>query len=198
MTIVDHLESFLGKVDKGWSDTDESDGLQIVSFPDSPDEGLITFATLGLSQHVLGIHGSKRVRQELVYVTYNSTSPEKVASFLTSLGETILKKHKALLRGEVVHLSGDTSSKMGFESVYCTIPVLFDDDFATYHGTEPPTVLVWVFPLRQEESDFISNHGWENFEDMLEAQNTDLLDLNRPRIEEFAVFQGESKREPRN
>jgi hypothetical protein len=67
-------------------------------------------------------------------------------------------------------------------AVYSTIPVIFSEGFATFGGTLPPTVLVWLLPLHGVEAEFVKRNGWNEFEEMLEAKDIDLLDLNRKSI----------------
>ena len=59
------------------------------------------------------------------------------------------------------------------------MPVLYDDDFATYGGTEPPTVFVWLIPILAVEAEFVNDRGWSRFEDVLEEMNPDFGDLER-------------------
>jgi succinate dehydrogenase flavin-adding protein (antitoxin of CptAB toxin-antitoxin module) len=37
-------------------------------------------------------------------------------------------------------------------------------------------------PISTEEADIVRTHGWSEFEDLLEAQDPDLFDLNRPSV----------------
>jgi hypothetical protein len=65
-------------------------------------------------------------------------------------------------------------------SIYSSIPVLFDDSLATYRGSDPPTVIVWLVPLVGAEPEFIRQAGWERFEDELERHgDTPFWDLDR-------------------
>jgi hypothetical protein len=179
MTIIDHAEKYLGEIDHGWKDDDSEGGLQIVSFRDCPGESASTFMSLGLSDHTLDISETKKVRQELLFSVYSSVLPALIVSFLLSLCESILSRHKAVLRGEVIPLSNDMVNKIGFDAVYCSIPVFFEDDFSVYDESSPSTVMVWMLPIYKSEVDYITTRGWESFEELLEEKDPDLCALDR-------------------
>ncbi len=179
MTIVEHAEKYLGRVEQGWKDNDSDVDLQIVSFKDSPSETVTTFLSLGMSNQILDLSENKKVRQEIVFSVYSEIISGMVVSFLISLSEAILGRGKAVLRGEVIPLSAELEERIGFNAAYCTIPVFFDDGFCTYDGSSPSTVMVWVIPIYQSEAEYIEANGWESFEDLLEKKDPDLCSLKR-------------------
>lgn len=179
MSLIQHVENYLGSIDKGWKDNDSEQNLQVVYFPDCPGETISTFLSLGMSDHVLELNNFKRVRQELVFSIYTVSSSELVVSFLMSLCEAVVNRGKAVLRGEVIPLTSELAQKIGFKFVYCTIPIFFDEDFCSYDSTTPPTVMVWVIPIYDAEADYIKEYGWESFEDLLEEKDPDLCSLER-------------------
>lgn len=91
----------------------------------------------------------------------------------------IIKDHCALLRGQVIRLQRDAIEKLGYEALYCAIPTFMDDDFITFNGSEPKTVMVWIIPIHKREADFIDVNGWDKFEDILEEVDPDLFSLER-------------------
>lgn len=182
MTIIEHAEKYLGQIDQGWKDNNSDEGLQIVSFVDCPWKNFTTYLSLGLSDYILDLSKPKTVRQELVFSVYSNAISTLVVSFLLSLCEAILNNGSAVLRGEVIPLSGDIAKRIGFEAVYCSIPVFFDDEFSSCMKSTPSTVIVLMLPIYQNESDFIKSNGWESFENLLEQKNPDLFDLDREPI----------------
>jgi len=182
MSLIQHIENHLGPIDKGWKDNDSEESLQIVSFLDCPGETVSTFLSLGMSHKVLEMNSTKKVRQELIFSVYTLAIPGLVVSFLMSLCEAILNRGKAVLRGEVIPLSSELAERIGFEFVYCTIPVFFEDDFCSYDDTSPPTIMVWVLPIYRSEAEYIEENGWESFEDLLEDKDPDLCSLERESI----------------
>lgn len=179
MTIIEHAEKYLGKIEQGWKDNNSEVDFQVVSFKDSPGETVSTFLSLGMSNKILDLTGGKSVRQELVFSVYSLAISSMIVSFLMSLCESVLRRGKAVLRGEVIPLPIELADRIGFNAVYCTIPVFFEDDFCTYDGSTPPTVMVWVLPIYQSEVEYIAANGWESFEDLLEEKDPDLCSLER-------------------
>lgn len=182
MNIIDHAEKFLGKISQGWKEHLSSDSLQVVRFEDSPFESVDTFFTLGLSHHELIISDKKKVRQELILPLSSVSLAEKIVSVMLFICELILKDHNALLRGQVIRLPVDAAKKLGLDAMYCAIPVFMSDNFATFSGSQPPTVVVWVIPIYTSEANYVDKNGWGKFEDLLEEKNPDLFSLEREPI----------------
>ncbi len=178
MSIIDHLEEHLDSVEAGWSLTDDESGVKVVTFPNKPSEGSSVFATVGVSKHILPMNG-RDVRQEFILAVHSSFPKEQIASFLLTFAKHVISQHRALLRGEVVGPSDSIIPNTPLNAIYVSVPVLFDSAFATHSGTTPPTVIVWLIPIHSEEAEFVRREGWEAFESLLEAQETDLLDLDR-------------------
>lgn len=182
MNIIEHAENFLGKISQGWKEKSSSDGLKVVCFKNAPFEAIDTFMTAGLSRHELRISEEKKVRQELIFPISGAGLSEIVVSLMLLICELILIEHDAVLRGRVIRLPWDEAKKLGFDAVYCAIPVFMDDEFATFFGTQPPTVIVWVIPIYKSEADYVDVNGWSKFEDLLEEVDVDLFSLGRKPI----------------
>ena len=177
--IVQHLESHLGQIARGWGDAGD---IQVVQFPDQPQPGVVTYTTLGLASTPLPMNQGRTVRQELLVSVDSSFDAKSVASFLVTFAEYVRAQNRALLRGDVVGPSDPLIPGVRASAVYASVPVFFDDAFATYRDSSPPTVLVWLIPLPHEDAEFVNTQGWEPFEDKLESATVDFWDLNRPPI----------------
>lgn len=182
MSIIDHIEAFLGPINEGWKLSESSSGIKVIGFREQPFKGVVTYVTLGLSEHALPMPDNRNVRQELVFSADERFDKGAIASFLATLAEFVLSKSQALLRGDVIGPSAPIISGVPLNAVYAAIPVVYDDGFATYKGTTPPTVLVWIIPLHEEEAEFVKRTGWSKFEEILEITEPDLWDLNRARV----------------
>jgi hypothetical protein len=182
VSLIDHLESFLGPIDGAWQSTELSSTIRVAAFHQKPFDTADTYVTLGLSDEILPSGLGRDIRQELVFATYESFPKVAISSFLLTFAEYILSKRRALLRGDIVGPSEPIIPGVPLNAVYSTIPVIFSEGFATFGGTLPPTVLVWLLPLHGVEAEFVKRNGWNEFEEMLEAKDIDLLDLNRKSI----------------
>lgn len=182
MTLISHLESTLGKIDQGWSFSDGTGSVQVVRFLDKPFDGVATYTTLGLSDHILSMPQGREVRQEFLFSTYETYSSEEIASFLISFCDYILGSGNALLRGDIIGPSAPLIKNVKVNSLYASIPAIFDESFSTYRLSSPDTVIVWLLPLLKEEALFVKAYNWSRFEDILEGKNPDLMNLNRVSI----------------
>lgn len=184
MSIVDHFESHLGLIAEGWSDSAGACPVQVVRFNDSPSSGVSTYATLGFGLHILAMPRGRQVRQELILIAGPAFAGKDVAAFLGAAADALLAKHHAVLRGEVI---GDAEAApivpgSSCTRVYAGIPVVFEESIHVYEGSTPPTVIVWLIPITSEESAYIRERGWDDFESLLEQSQPDLFDLARKSI----------------
>jgi hypothetical protein len=179
MNITEHLEKYLGHISHGWKETGNADGVQIACFKNSPEITVDTFSTIGLSRYELTISDKKDVRQELIFPVSGKYSFETISSCLLFICDLILEDHTAILRGQVIKFPKEGAKKLGFDAIYCAIPVFMEDSFATFSDSNPPTVIVWLMPIYKDEADFIESNGWEKFEDVLGRKNPDLFVLGR-------------------
>jgi hypothetical protein len=180
MSLIEHIENVLGRIEEGWGLTDSPSGIRVVAVRHQPIHGAVTYLTIGLSDHVLPMNPTRDVRQELVFSAHESFPRGPISSFLLTFSEFVASKHRALLRGDVVGPADSIIPGVRLNSVYSAIPMTFPERLATFDGTIPPTVLVWLIPLHEKEAEFAKSQGWNRFEDLLEEKDPDLLDLNRP------------------
>ena len=171
-----HLESFLGSIDRGWSDNGP---IQIGRYRDQPVRGVDTFGTLGLSRKPLPMSKGREVRQEFLVSVYRRFDSDAIASFLLTFAEYVEAQATALLRGDVIGPSSSIIPHVKAEGIYAAMPVFFDDALATYATTSPPTVIVWLIPILRPEAFYVRSHGWQAFEELLEKVGVDFWDLNR-------------------
>jgi hypothetical protein len=179
MNALEHLEKFLGPVQQGWGSTEGSAGVQVCLFQGQPFDGAVTYATVGLSDHVLFMKERRPVRQELVFSVHERHAGDDWPSLLFFLSERLLREHRALLRGDVVPLGAPLRPGSGSQWLYTSLPILYGDGFSTLEDTEPATVFAWLFPINKSEMAEMAKRGWDAFEDTLERENPDLLDIMR-------------------
>jgi hypothetical protein len=177
---AEHLERHLGPMEGGWSSA-SCPGVQICLFRNQPSAGVLTFATLGLSNTTLAMSQDRTVRQELLLAVRDDRLAEEVAKLLFHVADLLIRRKGALLRGEVIHI-GDSIGGGRADALYAAIPVAFPQDLATLECSSPPTVVVWLVPLQPAEVAFVESCGWSEFEHRLEAADPDLFDLSRSSV----------------
>lgn len=180
--VLAHMESFLGPIDGGWSESASGERLpfKVLRFAGAPIPGATTYTTLGVSDVALTIPDGRLVRQEFVFSAYERFGSAQIVTMLHDVAVDLVSRGGALLRGSVC---AATFELPGVASeLYSAIPVFFPDEFQAWRGSDPPTVFVWLVPITTAERHFVEAKGWEAFEQLLEAQDPDLLDLNRPAL----------------
>lgn len=176
-TLPHHYEEHLGPIAGGWSDDERTHGVQVVSFEGRPEPGITTFATLGLGRHIVDQPNSK-VRQELLLSAHERFSSDAVASLVLSLAEFVLRRGKALLRGEVIGPAAPVIPGSNLVAVYVTNPSPFEVAL-TQFPSEPATVFAYLIPITASEAQLARERGWRWFEDAVVKQAPDIWDLGR-------------------
>lgn len=182
MNIINHLEKHLGEIETGWKHTNASSEVSIVRFINQPVDGLSTYTTFGTSHHKLSLANNKEIRQELIFTALNNIPSGEISSFLLRMSDLVLSKHEGFLRGQVIGPGEQLFSGSSMNAVYATMPVLFSEGLAIFEGSSPSTVMVWLIPIYADETKYIDELGWEEFENILEPKDPDLWDLNRPSV----------------
>ena len=181
--VAKHLEDHLGPVQNGREFALPGQApFFVVEFADRPTRGARTFATLGLSEHVLAQPaGGSALRQELLFAAGNA-DPSEAALLLAAVARDVTASATSLDRGAVLGPHGPLFPGSHLEALYCAPPVYFPDGLAKYGGMTPPVVLVWLVPLTAKEASFASRRGFAAFEALLQEQDPDLLDIQRPEM----------------
>lgn len=121
-----HLERYLGPIVRGWGDyAGELAGIQVCLFEDRPIPGTVTYATLGLGRHTLKMPQGREVRHELLLSVAQRFADDDLAKLLVYVAEGSLREHRALLRGQVVHLSSACAKlalQRSLRLIACRIP----------------------------------------------------------------------------
>jgi antitoxin YqcF len=173
-----HYEKHLGLIAKGWSDKESEYGVYVVSFNDIPDNGVITFATLGLSSYSFPTGQGAGIKQELLISVEQSFDSDRVASFLMFLAEHIVIRNKAVLRGEVIDPARPIIAGASSTAVYATNPSPFGDEFMNFR-CDPSLVFVYLIAISGAEAELIRRRGWRWFEDRLESEDPNIWNLCR-------------------
>jgi hypothetical protein len=164
-----------------------SESVQGVWFREQPVRGATTFATLGLSHHLLSQPTGVQLRIELLLACRNEfVSAFKAMSVLADVSDDIRSLHQAPSRGTVFGPRGRFFAESEMAALYCSAPVYFAGGLARFSGFSEPFVPIWLVPITALEAKFVHTHGWSRFEDILVGSDPDLLDLRRPSVVDHA------------
>lgn len=178
-SLPEHYEHQFGEIVRGWADEKQTHGIQVVSFNDQPESGVTTYATLGLSQYVLGLSGARKIRQELLISANAVFSTDAVSGLVLSLAELVEQRGQALLRGEVIGPGSPIIAGSTLTAVYITNPSPFDSSLTEFISEPPGTVFAYLVPITAVEAGLVRENGWRWFEDQLEENNPDIWDFER-------------------
>lgn len=179
--LIEHLETHLGPIRAGWKMESAPGGrLFIVEFADQPVEGAVTYATLGLSEHTLRQEDGPPICQELLFsLREGEARPEDAVLLMKTLVAPVLESRRSLDRGQVLGPAGPVLEGSTLEAFYCSFPAYFPEELAVFRGVTPAVFFVWLIPITRDEARFIEQRDWESFEELLEEQDPELLDLRR-------------------
>jgi len=163
-------------IDAGWPpEEDRPSPVQAVKFRGTIRGGPIPYMTLGLSAHPL-----HQIRQELLLLAPPDFGDRNIPALLLSLAEEALQSKRPFLRGEVIGPRDEIFDGFPFTAFYATNPVYFPDDFLNLRTESGNSIVIaWLIPITDSEVQFVREHGWSKFEDLLEQHNPNLTDFSR-------------------
>lgn len=182
VTLIEHIESFLGGIDAGWSEGVDGQKMdfQVVRCPMGVSVDTVAFLTLGLSCHRLTSRVSgKVIHHELLMVVSGHLHTGYVPGLLQQVAAEQLLAGEALVRGQVLAPRGALVEGSELEAIYVGVPVCLPDEFGTYRGTNEDVIFAWLIPISKSEAQYVDAYGWVGFEDRLVEANPDLTDMFR-------------------
>ncbi|WP_353890656.1 suppressor of fused domain protein [Micromonospora sp. WMMA1363] len=165
----------------GWSKTDSGVPLpvQVARFRDAPGQGLTSFVTLGLSNHEVMLSGGRPARAELILSCWNRDRDLGVPALLSVVAGDLIKSAKLPSRGGILGPAGQLFAGSRLSALYFSVPIFFPAEFGAWKGSAPPTILIQLIPITEDEAALVRERGWNEFEDHLERRDPDLFDLRR-------------------
>ncbi len=187
LAIMQHYERHVGAVTAGWiADSSGEDlPIHVLQIPDAPEKGARTLATVGLSKTILSPRvGGRGFRMELMLSAYDTEHFAHGRGLLYKLAMEISASGDAPLRGDVYGPLGRLFGVGSLTSFYFATPAYFPSELAACDaGYDERIAVVWVVPIAEQEAAIVRSRGWTYFEDILAAQDPDVLDLERPSLQ---------------
>ena len=172
--LIDHLEDYLGPIEAVFPESQSGTKLPflVAQFSEVFDSAS-AFVTIGLA--------SAPFAQELLLLALATTSdPPNFAFALQNAAMFALSRNSALERGEVMGPYEELVHGYPFTAFYVALPVYFPAEFAaTKDDDGKPVTILWLIPITTPEAEFVKQHGWNKFEDLLTEQDPDLTDFSR-------------------
>lgn len=178
-----HVDSFCGPAPSALF-VEENLGVRVATFADTPEPGLVTSLTLGISGHVLTqpLSGTK-IRQELLTCVDAKYRELPWHEVLLATAKVLLERHTAIRLGEVLGPAGALFPEVRWcnaTALLCAPPAFFDADFSEPTFDEISMIFAELIPITTSEAEWVQRFGWSAFFDRVNAGEIDILNLRRP------------------
>lgn len=173
------LEKCMGEICEGWSCTVGLNRYSVVSFENCPQDGVTTYATLGLSRDKLAGASNRWVRQELLFSANADIDGKRVAVILFEILERMLEEEYAIRIGGSLKMKPIPVENSRITGFYITVPSPFDESLYDTMVEGEPVIFPYLIGITASEIDLLRSKGADRFEDRLIAQDIDIWDLSR-------------------
>lgn len=178
--LLNHVEENIGTIKEGWILPKQNKNIQVVKIEpkDIPESNC--FLSIGLSNTLYPLNRSeKKIRLELFLLLPNDHEPSYAPSIIEDAMIEMQISGKAFLRGDVIGPKGEIFENSKMTALYVAPPICFDEKTAGFKIAKSEVIFMWLVPISTTESDYIKRNGWESFEDILENNEIDVLDIFR-------------------
>lgn len=181
-----HLSAFLGPPVGCWPVDPNGHRMpfQIRAFAGGPVRRVVTYATAGLWKKPLdGREPGVRVREELLLMVRDTPDAELLPGILLQVVAEALGEKRAWMPGDVIGPRGPLLPDAEAQSLYVSAPSYLPDAFHLWRGPNGERVgVLWLVPITRSEAAFVRKHGSAAFEEVLVAEQPDLLNVMRTSV----------------
>lgn len=173
--ILNHYEKFLGIFEQRrvFKSNENVPSIQLLQYGNI-FEGCKTYASFGLSKF------SELINNTCEVILAVDDDYQKSAFILANVLFYIIENKLNFGRGTYIegieNIDKEFVDRHRKNAVYFTETNVFPDEFSDINGIAK---MYLAFFISQEEYNFIKNYGCEKFEDYLEKNEIDIMDLNR-------------------
>lgn len=182
-TFAAHLSAFLGPSVGCWPVDPNGRRMpfQIRAFAGGPVRRVVTYATVGLWKKPMDAHEpGVRVREELLLMVRDTPDAELLPGILLQVVAEALLHKRAWMPGDVIGPRGPLLPDAEAQALYVSAPSYLPDAFHLWRGPQGERVgVLWLVPITRAEAAFVRKHGSAAFEEVLVAEQPDLLNVMR-------------------
>jgi hypothetical protein len=177
--LVEHLEHHLGEIVGEW--TTDPEGIElpfrIVHYGGGKaPAGTEVFSTLGLSDYGLGELG---VRIELLIIAPAGLTAGTIPPILHHAGVLPIDADDAPDLGDTYTAVEALIEISPMDALYVGRPLYQAAGFNPFDNGSERVVFWWLIPIYDVEADFVEEHGWEAFEQLMWDLDVDPTDFTR-------------------
>lgn len=182
------LNKFEGSKEKGeisvirHQDAKNESVIDILQVRKHPQEGEISYSTIGLSNYDIGLDVEKKpLRIEIVGCAPNYE--KEYSNIMSTCAFNIINSHYSCSPGKVFHdVIKMYYPQYQMQHVMFVSPFVWKEEFETMEFPEKKIAWLQIIPISENECIFIEKNGRDAFEDLLEKSSVDILDLDRKSI----------------
>jgi hypothetical protein len=165
-------------------DEDESHKLSVLSLVDPIDHNVSIYCTIGLSdsENKVEVKGAfENIPVELFMTGYKKF--DKVSNVLSTTGFFIMKDKYECRPGAVFKYMIDYYYKgLTMRHAYFTSPFLWQEKLDQLELDSKKVSFLMIIPISDAELDYKIQHGDDALENLLQDNEIDFYDLNRPSV----------------
>ncbi len=195
-----HLSAFLGPPVGCWPVDPNGHRMpfQIRAFAGGPVRRVVTYATTGLWKKPLtGRDAGTRVREELLLMVRDTPDAELLPGILLQVVAEALGEKRAWIPGDVIGPRGPLLPDAEAQALYVSAPSYLPDAFHLWRGPRGERVgVLWLVPITRAEAAFVRKHGSAAFEEVLVAEQPDLLNVMRTSVPLPIIVLGSRPEDP--
>jgi len=164
-----------------WDDDHKSD-IYVLEAADCPQKGVISYATVGLSEHPLIRNGAEFSTRVELLGACGSAFPG-FNRVLATVGFCIINSKWFCAPGVIFPGVLDMYGvSVTMSDIYFANPFLWGDGFKSTQINDQTTAWLLAVPVSKQETEFAKKYGSSKLEDLLSAKDIDIYNLNRTSV----------------
>lgn len=162
-----------------WDEKDKK-SVDILSCVDRPYPGVISYATIGLSEYDIGmLSDNKKLRVELLGAC--DEKEEFFANILSTTAFEIMERDNCGYGHIIPNVISQYINDCEMKHIYLMNPFLWDG-FKTIEFEDRKIAWLLIIPISNQEKEYAIVNGWDALETKFEKVDIDIFNLKRKSI----------------
>jgi antitoxin YqcF len=183
--ISKYIEGFFRRTPKvtEYTDSEEKSTISILEFANLPVPHVITYATLGLSDHILD-SGENKKPSGIEVVAVCRSDYTLFGSIMSTIAFYLINSRLPIYPGaiyeDVITLYSEIRTQM--KHILFVYPTAWKTKFETLDFDEVKVTWMMAIPISDAENQFAKNNGYNALGHLLEKNEIDVYDLCRKSV----------------
>jgi len=159
--------------------------IDILEVDDSPDDGLISYSTLGLFEAELRHDDGTSLATRVELCTEAPQDQDLWGNILSTAAFGLMRGGQAVMPGSALpDCVGEYYPDSRVPHLYLSVPFSWQDGEFRRLELDGQVIVNWLqgFPISDAELEYLQAHGPDAFEDLLLEHDPDLYDLDRDSV----------------